>query len=73
MAKVPPAKNLVQELLHLADERKYRSLPTKDSEAIRLVYWLNLPQVLASAGPRCFYTPYGSLLATNYERIVIGD
>lgn len=63
----------VARLLSKTSMNTYKPLPAEESRAVRAIYAAQLPQILLEEGPLNFFTPKGSLLATGYERIVIGD
>jgi len=59
----------------MADERKYKPLPAEQGRLLRGLYEVNLPRILKDPSwiPTGFFTRYGTVLATKYERVVIGD
>ena len=65
----------VESALQVAQARKYRPLPLASSKAVRAIYAAQLPGILTEGQPDdlSFFSPHGLLLATSFERVVIGD
>jgi len=66
-------RDAVQNVLQVAQARRYRPLPRDASLGIRAIYEANLPRILTEGDSLSFFTPLGTLLATGYNRVVIGD
>lgn len=68
-------QNLLSYQRELAQKYKYKKLPPELSEKVRQKYLDNLPPALLLDGDSAFAvrSHRGTLLATGYTRIVIGD
>ena len=63
----------VEYVLQWVSQGAYRTVPLEVSRKLRALYEAQLPQILCTPGTHSFFTPRGALLATGYERVVIGD
>ena len=57
----------------LAEKYGYKNLPGDLSEKYRAFFRENIPGFLLESGSNALYTKQGSLLCTDYDRIVVGD
>lgn len=57
----------------LAEQYKYKKLPTEESKKYRQIYLENIPSFLSLSGGGPLYTKFGTLICQSYKRIVIGD
>lgn len=57
----------------LAKKFGYKNLPGDLSEKYRAFFRENIPEFLLKSGSKALYTNQGSLLCTDYDRIVVGD
>lgn len=66
--------NKVERLINqLVEQYKYKKLPLEISQRCRDIYLKNIPTNLSVDGGNEIYTLKGTLIAKQYERIVIGD
>ena len=65
--------NTLQIEAKLAEQYKYKKLPTTLSQQYRQLYLENIPSFLSINGGGPLYSKSGTLLCYSYKRIVIGD
>lgn len=63
----------VSYVLSVAEASRYKPLPREISLAVRSIYKAQLPRILQEEEHLSIFSPQGSLLATGYNRVVIGD
>lgn len=60
-------------ILSVVGGSKYKPLPREVSLAVRAIYKAQLPRILQEEEHLSFFSPQGALLATGYNRVVVGD
>ena len=64
---------IIKQINKLAKEHNYKRLPSALSKQMRAIYYNSIKELQLPPKGEPLYTLQGTLIATSYDRIVVGD